>query len=362
MINELISVIVPVYNAEKYIQKCLENIINQTYSNIEILLIDDGSLDKSGILCDEYAQKYINVESYHKDNGGASAARNFGLQKAKGEWILFVDVDDYIDNNYIVELVQPTKTDELNMVICGYEINYIDDNYTRYCYIDLKNKTFFKEQVKNAIYELDAIGLLNVVYCKLYNRKIIMSNKIIFDIMLKTGQDLAFNCSYFRYVSKIKILDICPYHYIKRNTISLVNSYKRNMLEIVSKCNEERLNLYKFYSMNTDKYMCVYGKRYIGYIFSCIPNIYNYSKDIKFLDRKKQIDIIMNDNKLKHYSKLCYKELDILTKIFIILYRTKNVYIFDFAYLILFFIKHHFFYIYRHIRKILFNGVIKFNK
>lgn len=92
----LISVIVPVYNVEKYLRKCVDSIINQTYKNIEILLIDDGSTDASGTICDDYSQRYANVTAYHKQNGGLSSARNYGIERAKGELIGLVDSDDYI--------------------------------------------------------------------------------------------------------------------------------------------------------------------------------------------------------------------------------------------------------------------------
>lgn len=92
----LISVIVPVYNVEKYLRKCVDSIINQTYNNIEILLIDDGSTDGSGAICDEYSQRYDIVTAYHKQNGGLSSARNYGIERAKGEFIGLVDSDDYI--------------------------------------------------------------------------------------------------------------------------------------------------------------------------------------------------------------------------------------------------------------------------
>lgn len=94
----LISVIVPVYNVEQYLCKCVDSIINQTYKNIEILLIDDGSTDESGSICDMYSQKYDNIITYHKKNGGLSSARNYGIERASGEYIGFVDSDDYIHN------------------------------------------------------------------------------------------------------------------------------------------------------------------------------------------------------------------------------------------------------------------------
>lgn len=96
-----ISVIVPVYNTEKYLRRCIDSVLAQTYADFELLLIDDGSKDKSGEICDEYAQKDARVRVFHKENGGVSSARNLGLDNARGEWVAFVDSDDYIEENYL---------------------------------------------------------------------------------------------------------------------------------------------------------------------------------------------------------------------------------------------------------------------
>ena len=94
----MISIIIPVYNVEKYLAKCLDSVLHQTYHDIEVILVDDGSIDESGIICDEYAKRDNRISVYHRENCGVSATRNFGLKKAKGEWILFVDSDDWISN------------------------------------------------------------------------------------------------------------------------------------------------------------------------------------------------------------------------------------------------------------------------
>lgn len=100
----LISVIVPVYNSEEFVSECIESILNQTYPNIELILVDDGSKDNSGRICDQYANQHDNITAIHKQNGGAGAARNVGIEQAKGEFIIFVDSDDFIDNNMIESL------------------------------------------------------------------------------------------------------------------------------------------------------------------------------------------------------------------------------------------------------------------
>jgi len=126
MQKELISVIVPVYKVEKYLHKCLDSILNQTYKNLEIILVDDGSPDRCGEICDEYAKKDARVRVIHKQNGGVSDARNAGLEIAAGEYIGFVDGDDYIDENMYRAMYDAVKKDESDIAICG--LLSVDEN------------------------------------------------------------------------------------------------------------------------------------------------------------------------------------------------------------------------------------------
>jgi len=116
---DLISIIVPVYNVEKYIHQCVDSIINQTYKNIEIILVDDGSPDNCGKICDEYAEKDSRIKVIHKENGGLSDARNHGIDAANGEWLMFVDSDDYILPDMAGKLLCVAKENNVRMAVCG---------------------------------------------------------------------------------------------------------------------------------------------------------------------------------------------------------------------------------------------------
>lgn len=120
------SVIIPVYNVEKYINRCVKSILSQRYNDLEIILIDNGSEDSSGILCDNYAERYSNITSYHIPNGGVSSARNFGLAKAQGEFICFVDADDYLVGNLFSDMENKLDS-ELDMLVFSY-YNSIEKN------------------------------------------------------------------------------------------------------------------------------------------------------------------------------------------------------------------------------------------
>ena len=115
-----ISVVVPVYNVEKYLRKCIDSIINQTYKNLEIILVDDGSPDKCGEICDEYAKKDNRVKVIHKKNAGVSSARNDGIDNATGEYIIFVDSDDWLEDNAIEIMVDKLNEYDYDCVFCNF--------------------------------------------------------------------------------------------------------------------------------------------------------------------------------------------------------------------------------------------------
>lgn len=165
-----ISVIVPVYNVEKYLSRCIESILSQTFTDFELLLIDDGSTDRSGEICDEYAKKDTRIRVFHTKNRGVSAARNLGLDNAKGEWISFVDSDDWVENDYLKSLFNDNFLTENKCVIC--ESVYVDfEKYNRKRFIlpdVILVIPFNKDIIVNKILN----GYNSFIYAKLFNKKL----------------------------------------------------------------------------------------------------------------------------------------------------------------------------------------------
>ena len=126
--DKLISIIVPIYKVEIYLRKCIDSIVNQTYKNIEILLIDDGSPDNCGIICDEYAKKDERIKVIHKENGGLSDARNYGIEASTGDYIIFIDSDDYVSESMCENLLICALENNADIVSCNFKEIYIDNN------------------------------------------------------------------------------------------------------------------------------------------------------------------------------------------------------------------------------------------
>lgn len=219
-----ISIVIPVYNVKNYLSTCLDSVINQSYSNLEIILVDDGSTDNSGTICDDYAKRDNRIIVCHQKNSGVSLARNNGIAKAKGEYICFIDADDIVHPDYIKKLV--SNLDSNALTICQIEkfqnnVNFSKENTNSK--IELDQKHFI---------ELCNMSLLNTPCCKLYQKSILKDNKIAFDTTLSLGEDLLFNLNYLKYIDRIIVVAQKLYYYRRSDNNTLSMSYYSNIVEI----------------------------------------------------------------------------------------------------------------------------------
>ena len=149
----LVSIIVPVYKAEKWLHRCVDSILAQTMEDFELLLIDDGSPDRSGEICDEYAAKDLRVRVFHKENGGVSSARQKGLENAIGEYVIHCDPDDWVDTDMLMELTQYAKKTQADMVICDFYTEDMGGGNSNYVKQNMKNINS-SEEVLNKLVNL----------------------------------------------------------------------------------------------------------------------------------------------------------------------------------------------------------------
>ena len=159
--GDLISVIVPVYNVEKYIKKCLDSIIYQTYKNIEIILVDDGSTDNSGIICDVYKERDKRIKVIHKKNNGVSAARNTGIENANGKWISFVDSDDWIDKNYFEILISKIYNNDIDCILCCYN-RVVKNNVEKVKYVTEEKNYTSRQYLINSLNPQTGFGFCHM--------------------------------------------------------------------------------------------------------------------------------------------------------------------------------------------------------
>ena len=231
-----ISIIIPLYNCEKYILQCLTSIKNQKFYNYEVIIIDDGSNDCSGQICKEFIEKnkLNNFQYIKKKNGGASSARNYGIKISTGEKIAFIDADDFVTDNYLEELYRlSTKSD---LAVANYYEYFNEENIVSNELIIPRNnikKTFilsmFDENYSSS-YEKNNIKGSRTIWGKLYSNKIIKDNKIMFKEGIKFFEDGIFNLEYLMYANKIEFTNKKIYYY-RSNETSITKRYYREKLE-----------------------------------------------------------------------------------------------------------------------------------
>lgn len=228
-----ISIIVPIYNVEKYLKKCVESLINQTYKNIEIILVDDESPDNCPILCEEYKKKDKRIKVIHKKNGGLSDARNKGLEETTGEYVLFVDSDDYIELDTCMKFTNILCNKNIDIII-GNAIKFNDNKkeYIKHTSEDL-NVVSGKEYLKK---ELSNNSMQMMAWLNLYRRNFLLDNSLFFKKGL-LHEDEEFTPRAFLKAKKVLPTDIIFYNYIIReNSITTKRNQIKNLRHIYKIC------------------------------------------------------------------------------------------------------------------------------
>ncbi|MBS6180969.1 MAG: glycosyltransferase family 2 protein [Erysipelotrichaceae bacterium] len=203
--SELISVIIPIYNVEKYINETVESVKKQDYKNIEIILVDDGSPDNCGIIIDSLAKTDDRIICIHKNNGGVSSARNAGLSIAKGEYVTFIDGDDWVDCDYVSYLFELVKSQEC--LVGMNKNNYSDSNHK-------SSNAMYYVQAEKAIEWIYLNEIFVAVWNKIYNMKFLRDNSIIFDESIWYGEGMLFNVDCLQFVNRVAIGEKCVYHQV----------------------------------------------------------------------------------------------------------------------------------------------------
>lgn len=231
--NVLISVVVPVYNVKQYLEKCICSIMKQTYKNIEIILVDDGSTDGSGTICDEYAKKYDYILAVHKKNGGLADARNYGIEHCNGEYICFIDSDDFITENMIEVLYNNLINNNADVSICNYKIyDAISDQYADAC--DVREGLWTIQDFWENCYS-DKLLYCTYSWNKMYKKSIFDKARFSVGRISEDAwilKDIISNCKQI-YVSNERC-----YIYVQRSGSIMQTSLLKSWLSAVEACIE----------------------------------------------------------------------------------------------------------------------------
>ena len=296
--SDLISIIVPVYNVEKYLSRCVESLIAQTYREIEIILVDDGSKDNSGKLSDEWVKKDSRIQVVHKKNGGLASARNAGLQHVNGQYICFVDSDDWVHEQYVEMQYNALKKYHADISVCSHSIEFVNDQISQPVTFQ-KVECFDQQHMAEGIYLLENVDVFNTVWNKMYSRHSI--GNLLFELNSEPGEDLLFNVECFINTHKFVVLPDILYFYMRQDEITLTSKYKKGLFELSQKFNRVQKKLYETYNMIGTEYYSTYKKAYIYRMFTCIPNMYRKNSDMTLQQRKEVFSKLKEDKELLLY-------------------------------------------------------------
>lgn len=312
MIEDKVSIIVPVYNSEKFLDRCLESIIEQTYSNMEIIVINDGSSDNSLNICHKYKNIDNRVLIINSLNEGVSAARNKGIKKATGKYLAFVDSDDYIEKNMIECLVKRQKETNADLIVCNFCFEDIDGTY------DIRNNKIIismdKEQTIYNVLHPNKI-YYGFLWNKLFLNKIFIENNILFNLDISNREDLLFVLDYCKYINFSSYISDGLYHYVNANDHSLSVLKNDEVKSIITGINTNKKILQRIKTLtNNKKTIRLANSLYLLGIFNIINDGYseqitldeiaefcclNGKKEVVFAFFCKEISISVRLNSIK---------------------------------------------------------------
>lgn len=323
-----ISVVIPVYNVEKYLSRCVDSVLGQIYRNIEVILVDDGSIDGSPEICDEYQKKDKRVKVIHKENSGAGSSRNIGLSNAKGDYIAFVDSDDYIELDMYENMMRINEKYDCDIVLCDC---YKEDINMKEVFTHNIRKGYYNNEMLYKEYFPTLLMTNSVNYpptisncvC-LFKKKLLDSHQILYKDGLRFSEDLLFGSQAMYYANSFYYMKNCCYYHYMFNPTSVTKVFYKNKWNIMKQLHIEIENF--FLSVKDYNFQRQVDLVLLFIVYHCIGNIKVSALDKK--NKKNEIkNILENVDVCNMFSRLKINSLDISWKLkiitFIYKYRIK---------------------------------------
>lgn len=318
-----ISAIMPVYNVEKYVGKCIESLQKQTLGDFELIAVDDGSPDRSGEICDEYAKNDPRIKVIHQKNSGAPAARNAAIEIATGKYLYFMDSDDWAEKTMLEDMYNAAEANEAQLVVAGY---YIDTYYSDtefYSQEQTFPTTVFAscEDFRRNAYKLFDRNLLYTPWNKLFLREYIMKNNIRFKNVF--WDDFPFNLDVVKDVERVVVLENKYYHFMRARAESETAKYRSDMYEKREEEHGWMTDLYEYWRIEDAESNEMLQRRYIERVVGCVENITNPACTLSAKEKKKEIKKIITSDRVKTALKTA-KPHSTMMKIMLVPIKMKN--------------------------------------
>ena len=296
--NIKVSIIMPVYKVEEYVGKAIESIQAQTLTDWEFLIVDDGTPDRSGEICDEYAAKDERIRVIHKENGGAPSARNLAIDMAKGEYLYFLDSDDWAEPTMLEDMYHLAKRDNAQLVVAGFYIDtyigngeYMTDDYV------VEDAVYSsREEFRRNAYKLFDKNLLYTPWNKLFEAKYIMENNLRFPTTF--WDDFPFNLSIVRDVERVTVTSGQYYHFLRARTESETAAYRPGMYEKREEEHGWMLELYRYWKVADHASTEMVARRYVERFIGCVENVTNPKSGMSEKEKRQEIRKMLENPRL----------------------------------------------------------------
>ena len=307
---KVVSIIIPVYNAENTLKRCMESIMCQTYKYWEVWLIDDGSCDASGEICDYYSEADSRIYTVHKKNEGVSAARNVGIDNASGEYVMFVDSDDFLEKNALELLVEAVENYDADVAMCGFfycleEKNERTSNYIKDFFVGGNEK--FVPQVFQEAFRKE---LLNPPWNKVIRKSLLERNKIRFVSEYSICEDMIFTMEILKVSKRIAFLNVPLYYYVYKKGDNLVNRFHKNFYEALSAYYDMTVGYLEKYNALSDIYYdtnCFFADKSISYLKKIYTHV-SYDNSMKYQELRRICDDLRRRGVLREYKHMGFKK------------------------------------------------------
>lgn len=281
----LLSVLVPVYNVEKYVARCIDSLLSQTYRDIEIVLVDDGSTDKSGYICDVYAKSDTRIKVIHKDNGGLASARCAGLMASTGEYVAFVDSDDYVDSDMFAQLMEPILEDDgVDISLGGHVVNKIDGSIVN-IFSDRTSEIYY-DFIEAMADMFEGKKFIWSLFGKVYKRELFIQDALMANWPSSHGEDTYANSMVFPMAKKMVFVPVYGYHYCMRSDSMMHKAFDTSKIATVDVLN----NLMERYSNISNRLFNALGNEFmklsIRYLKNMLDEPGQYHEYIAELQKK----------------------------------------------------------------------------
>lgn len=293
-----VSIIMPVYKVEEYVGKAIESIQAQTLTDWEFLIVDDGTPDRSGEICDEYAAKDERIKVIHKENGGAPSARNVAIDIAQGEYMMFMDSDDWTEPNTLMDMYNLAKRDNAQLVVSGFFIDtYIGNGEYMTDLYHVDSATYSdKESFRKNAYKLFDKNQLYSPWNKLFESKYIFDNKLKFPTTF--WDDFPFVLSVIGDIERVTVTSECYYHFLRARTESETAAYRPGMYEKREEEHGWMMDLYKKWHVGDANSVEMIARRYVDRFIGCVENVTNPKCELTKKEKKAEIKRMLDNPRL----------------------------------------------------------------